>query len=147
MDYLDKVTLSRIECLYLDPVIKTFKFLNGRTTAANLDDKWLSINRISDYLVMGLFKNLQWARSQPNNAALRNRVASACDAFLATTKLAGWIQDYSPTICNDSNNSVQDIARGKLNVIISYIPVFPADYINVNLIRTFSNEFSLDLTV
>jgi hypothetical protein len=145
LEFLDSITRSRIEAIHLDPVVNVIKFLNGRTSSNDINYKWVSVNRTSDHLVMQLFKNLQWARSQPNTNDLRNKVASGCDAFLESSRIAGLIQSFTPTICSEQNNTTEDVARGRLNVAINYIPIFPADYINVNLTRTFTNEFSINL--
>lgn len=145
LDVLDAITRSNIEVLYFDRATNTVKFLNGRTTASDLDNRWLALRRYGDHLLMNLYRNLQWAKAWPNDEELRIRVASACDAFLKGEFARGYINNYSPTITDESINSPSDIAQGQLNILVRYIPKFPADYINLNVVRTISNGFSLDL--
>jgi hypothetical protein len=142
---LDVLTRAGIEVLVLDRATKTIKFLNGRTTNTELNYKWISVRRQADHIIMNLFRNLQWAKSQNNTSALWSLIASACDAFLRSEEDNGYIRGFQNTICSSANNTVQDIARGRVNVAVTYSPVTPADYINVQVIRSLTNEFSLDL--
>lgn len=145
LDVLDQLTKSNIEVLHIDPISGATKFLNGRTTAGDYDNRWVSLRRYGDHLIMNLFRNLQWARSQSNDNTLRTRVASACDAFLQSELSQGHITSFEPTIADESINTDQDIATGNLNVKVSYVPVFPADYINMNIVRNFSANIVLNL--
>jgi hypothetical protein len=145
LDDLDSLTKFNIEVLHLDPVTKVYKFLNGRTTSATLAERWVSIRRQADHIIMNLFRNLQWAKAMPNDEDLRARVASACDAFLKYEKSRGHITDYRPTIADKSVNSAVDTLTGNLNVLLRYIPVVPADYINLTVIRDFSTQFTLNV--
>lgn len=145
LDDLDNITKFNIEALHLDPVTRQYKFLNGRTTNSNLAQQWVSIRRHADHLIMNLFNNLQWAKAMPNDEDLRARVASACDAFLKYEKSRGHITDFSPTIADESINTPEDILTGNLNILLSYVPKIPADYINLSVVRDFSTQFTLGL--
>lgn len=140
---LDSYTNNNIEMLYLDRVSGKVKFLHGRTTAGNLDNRWISIRRQSHHLIMNIVTNLEWARSAPNDPETRARVASAVDALLKTEQRRGAIAGFSPSSIDGSNPD--RIAQGYMDIVITWTPVFPADYISVELIRTISNQFSLQL--
>ena len=145
--YLNSLTLSRIEVLHFDNGMQLYKFLNGLTTSSDPTTKWVAIRRLADQIIMDLYRNLQWVRSLPHDAGLRSRVASAIDAYLRTLMRGGQIYTYQPTICDESNNTIDDISRGYLNVRVTYTPVFPADFINVDLLRDITSEFSLTTSV
>lgn len=143
LDSLDAFTNNNIEMMYVDKVVGKVKFLNGRTTAGDLNNRWVSIKRQSQHLIMNIVKNLRWALSAPNDPETRSRVASAVDALLKTEQRRGAIAGFTPSSINSSN---QDrIAQGYMDIVITWTPIFPADYINVELIRTVSNQFSLQL--
>ena len=127
--------------LFFDKPTNSIKFLNGRTTAKDLNNRWVSIRRQSDHLIMTLFANLQWARSSPNNSEIRARVAAACDAILKSELRRGAISGANPTVINSSDPL--RIAQGYMDIIIEWSPVFPADYIDVNITRSISSSFSL----
>jgi len=141
--YLDPLTRSRVEVLHFDTGLQLYKFLNGLTTSSDSTGRWVSIRRLADQIIMDLYRNLQWVRSAPNDRDLRSRVASAVDAYLRTLLRDGQIFGFQPTVCDESNNSQFDASQGRLNVSVTYTPIFPADYINVTLIRDVTTEFSL----
>jgi hypothetical protein len=141
--WLEAVTRGRIEAMYYDGGLRLFKFLNGLSTANDPYDRYVSVRRMTDQIIMDLYENLQWVRSQPNTRTLRSRIATATDAYLRQLSRDERIYGYQPTICDESNNTVQDMATGKLNIRITFTPVYPADFIRVQAIRDLSTEFSV----
>jgi hypothetical protein len=141
--YLDTMTRAGLEVLYYDPGLSVYKFLNGRTTSLDPNQRYISVSRMRDQIVMDLSANLIWIRSAPNIAAVRSKAASGCDAYLRFLQRQGMIYGYSPTICDESNNTPQTIATGTMNITITYTPVYPADYIHVSLVRDLTTDFSI----
>lgn len=144
LEVLDSITNSNIELMYFDRVAGKIKFLNGRTTAGDLDNRWIAIRRQSDHIIMNIARNLEWAKSAPNNAEVQSRVAAAVDAILKNEQRRGAIASFIPTYIN--NSDFGRIAQGFMDIVITWIPVFPADYISVEVIRSISNQFSLQLS-
>lgn len=144
LESLDTFTNNNIEMLYVDRVSNKIKFLNGRTTAGNINDRWISIRRQTQHLIMNIVQNLEWARSAPNNDDIRQRAASAVDAILKVEQRRGAIAGYNPTIINTSDPS--RYANGFLDLIMVWTPVFPADYISVELIRSVTTNFTLQVS-
>lgn len=142
--FLDGVTRSRLEVLYYDSGLKLYKFLNGITTSNNVQRKYVSVRRMTDQIVMDLYRNLQWVRSSPNTRSLRSTVASACDAYLRNLQREERIYGFSSTICDESNNTIGDISTGKLNLRVTFTPIYPADFVRVSLVRDLTTEFSLN---
>lgn len=136
--YKTDITLGRVETIYTDNVLQTWKFLNGLTTSSEFSDRYVSVNRIRIQIISDLYVNLQVYRSQPNTPDVRGQVESAVSAYMNTKMQQGWIAQLGGIICNETNNSPSDIARGIINVSIAYLPVLPADFINVELIEDYT---------
>jgi phage tail sheath protein FI len=144
--FLDALTRARLEVLHYDSGLQLYKFLNGITTSNDSQRKYVSVRRMTDQIIMDLYRNLQWVRSSPNTRSLRSRVASACDAYLQSLRRDEKIYAFSSTICDESNNPVQDISNGKLQIRLTFTPIYPADFIQVNVIRDLTTEFSITTT-
>lgn len=132
------ITLGRTDTIYFDNGLQTWKFLNGLTTSAEFSERYVSVNRIRIQIISDLYVNLQQYRSQPNTATIRGEVESAVSAYMNTKMQQGWLAQLGAIICDESNNSPSDIARGIINVSIAYLPVLPADFINVELIEDYT---------
>ncbi|EKQ70398.1 phage tail sheath protein FI [Leptolyngbyaceae cyanobacterium JSC-12] len=143
-EFLDALTRARLEVLHYDSGLRLYKFLNGITTSNDPQRKYVSVRRMTDQIIMDMYRNLQWVRSAPNNRSLRARVASACDAYLRSLQREEKIYAWSPTICDESNNPIQDISNGRLNIRLTFTPIYPADFIRVNVVRDLTTEFSIN---
>lgn len=144
-ELLNEFSLHGVDALYYDTGSKSYKILNGLNSAVSTSDQYISIRRQADHIISNLYTNLQWARSAVNNAALRTKVASACDTFLDSQKTQGRISGYTATVADSSNNTALSISQGQLNIRIVWTPVYPADYIRVNVIRDITAELTLSL--
>lgn len=144
-DLLNEYSLNGIDAIFLDSGSKSYKVLNGKNSGINSNDQYVSIRRQADHIISDLYVNLQWARSAVNNESLRSRVASACDAYLDSQRSQGRISGYVATVVDKSNNTNKTISQGQLNIRIVWTPVYPADYIRVNIIRDVTAEFTLSL--
>lgn len=140
---LDALTRNHIEALYYDPGMRMYKFLNGVSSSTNPQYRYISVTRMLHQILMDLYINLQWIRSQPHTLSLRRQVASACDAYLKNLQRYERIFGYRATVCDQSNNTIDDIQRGRLNIQISYTPVYPADYVIVGVERDLTTDFTL----
>lgn len=146
-DYLDELTRARIEVLFLDPGVRAFKFLNGRTSSVDPNRTYVSIRRTMDQIITDLYINLQWVRSMPHDRSLRNIVRDSCDAYLRDQLRNGHIMGFNPTICDETNNTMDDVRLGRLNVTISVVPLYPADYVILNVIRDVRAEINLNTAI
>lgn len=144
-DYLNELTINGVDAIFYDTGSKSYKILNGRNSNTNTSDYYISIRRQADNLIQDLYVNLQWARSAKNDKSLRDRVASSVDTYLDTQRAEGRISGFVPTVCNGSNNTNLTIPKGELNIRIVWTPVYPADYIKVNIIRDVTAELTLAL--
>ena len=142
-EYLDAITRAGLEALYFDPGLRQFKFLNGITTSLEPTRRYVCIRRMADQMIHDLSASLQWVRSMPHTFELRRLVASSVDAYLRQLLREQRIYGFRPTICDESNNTMLDVAQGRMNVRITYTPIFPADFIRVDMVRDLTSEFSV----
>lgn len=140
---LDAITRARTELLFYDPGLRMFKFLNGVTTSTDPNHRWVCVRRAMDQLITDLYLGLQWVRSRPNDAETRKRVATSIDAYLKAALRDGRIYGYRATVCDQSNNTLTDVRRGRLNIKITVTPVFPSDFIDVEVVRDLTDELTL----
>jgi len=140
---LNALTVNHVEVLYYDRALRIFKFLNGVSSSSNPYHRYISITRMEQQIMSDLYASLSWVRSQSHTLDLRKRVADSVDAYLATLRRADRIFSFRPTICDESNNSIEDVTNGRMNVHLTYTPVFPADYIIVEVRRDLSTDLTL----
>ena len=141
--YLDATTRARTEILFYDAGVGAYKFLNGLSTTSNYNDRYVSVRRMADQILHDLYTNLVWVRSNRNTTALRSQVAVAVDAYLQSLTREGRISSFRNTIVNESNNTPITISQGILNIAILYTPIYPADFIKVNVTREIADSLSL----
>lgn len=144
-DLLNELSLNNIDAIYYDTGSRSYKVLNGRNSSTNGNDYYVSVRRQADHIISSLYANLQWARSAKHDTSLRSRVASSCDAFLNSQAAEGRISGFVPTVCDSSNNIPTDIAKGILNIRVVWTPVYPADFIRINIVRDVTAELTLSL--
>lgn len=145
---LNALTTNHIEVLYFDRPLGMYKFLNGVSSSSNPYHRYISITRMEHQIMSDLYASLAWVRSQSHTINLRKVVADSVDAYLASLRRADRIFSFRPTICDESNNSIADVTSGRMNIHLTYTPVYPADYIIVELRRDLSTDLTLQtLTV
>jgi hypothetical protein len=142
-DYLNDLTNAHADVLYFDSGLGGYKFLNGITTSYDNNRRYGSVRAVMDQIISDLYANLQWIRSEPNTRELQRRVSAAVDARLQQGLRNGSLIRVTPCICGRENNSDADMIAGKLNIAIRVTPVFPADFIRVNVVRDLTENLSL----
>lgn len=140
---LEAYTQAGTEVIYYDSGLGVYKFLNGLTTSTDTNKRYFSVLQTWDQVRNDIYLNLLSYLSEPANVALRSRIASAVDAYLADKLRQGWLLRYAPTICDSSNNSDADLLKGKVNILLRATPSFPADYIKVNDILDLSETLTV----
>jgi hypothetical protein len=141
-EYLDALTRAGVEALFYDSAVSQFHFLNGRNTARDPNKRLVSIRRVQLQILVDLYQNLVYVRSQQNDDVARALVASSCDAYLSNRVATGWIKGFTPTISDGSNNDSQSEAQGYLNATIRYTQYFPADILVVDVIQDLSLQLN-----
>lgn len=137
MSHLQIFTDAKLEILSLDPALLSFNFINGRTLASNTAWDQIQIRRTYDMIRGDLFLNLQQYKSEPNNSLLRRQMATAVDSYMAMRARNGEISSFQPTLVRSA-----DVTTGIVDIYVSFLPVYAADYINVYLKRDSSGAIS-----
>lgn len=134
---LKALTQARISLISLIEG-RGFRIRNGVTLSSDPAWSQTNIRRQFDKLEMEIFTATQWAISETNSAKLRQAVADQIDNYLTLKKMQGEIDDFKPTICDDSNNTPETIQARILNTTIRVRPLYAADYIDHRIQRLVS---------
>ncbi len=132
---LQILTDARLEILAINPALQNFNFVNGRTLSSDPAWEKISIRRTYDFIRQDLFVLLQQYKGEPNTGLLRSQISSAINAYMQDKLRASEIANFTSAICDSSNNTADDYINGRLNVSISFLPLYAADYIEITLIR------------
>lgn len=134
----NEYTKARLEMIIADQATQVFHCLNGRSLAIDSAWQWISMRRIYNYIRSNAFKNLQFAKSEPNNEELRRSVANTVDQLLFNMRNKRQIDSYQPTKVDSENNPPNMVAQGFMRVDMFFTPLYPADFITVGLHRVVS---------
>ena len=120
-----------INCLrsfpIVGPVVWGARTLRGADQFAD-DYKYVSVRRLTLFLEDTLLRSTQWAVFEPNNEALWSSLRLCCGSFLAELARQGAFYDYS-VACDAVTTTADDIAAGRVNILIRIAPVFPAEFV------------------
>lgn len=115
------------------PVVWGSRTLKG-SDALSDDFKYIPIRRLANYMEESLLRGTKWAVFEPNDEPLWAQIRLSVGAFMADLFRQGAFQGssakdaYSVT-CDASVNSATDMAQGVLNVVVSYAPLKPAEFV------------------
>lgn len=112
----------------------------GARTRSVDDPKWKYVNvrRLALFIEESLVKGLQWAAFEPNDEPLWNSVRQAVDDFMLNLFLSGAFQGTKPeeayfVRCDRTTMTPDDIANGRLVILIGFAPVGPAEFVNIRI--------------
>ncbi|MBX9814085.1 MAG: hypothetical protein K2X76_05230 [Sphingomonas sp.] len=111
----------------------------ARTLAAASGDwAYLSVRRLALYIEQSLTQSLQWAVFQPNDARLWAQIRASVGGFLQPLFLQGAFVGQTPSqayrcICDASTTTPADQANGVVNIVISFAPMRPAEFVVITL--------------
>ena len=139
---LQIISDNKLEIIAYDPISRGYSLMTGQSTSSDTSFDRVSFRRSYDVIRADLFDNLQHYRSEPNNSSLMRQLQTSINTYMSTRLRQGHIASYSGTIIEPSNDSLQDYLSGNLNIAVSFLPLYAADYINVSLIRSAVGSFS-----
>ncbi len=108
---------------------------SGLTTSSDSAWEQWSIRNQYDRLEQLGYDALAWAVSEPNVASLRQQAADIMDAILRREREREAIVNFTPTVCDETNNTPTSIAAGRLNVHSRVRFAYPADVITLAISR------------
>ncbi len=104
------------------------------------DNQWIYINvrRLFIFLEHSLDIGTQWAVFEPNSPALWARLTQSVEAFLTTVWQSGALMGATAAqaffvICDQTTMSQDDIENGRLIMQIGVAPVFPAEFVIIQI--------------
>lgn len=109
------------------PVIWGARTLRGADMLSD-DYKYLPVRRLTLYIEESLYRNTQWAVFEPNDQTLWLSLGRSIDSFMADLARQGAFYGYK-IVCDKTTTSQYDIDRGIVNVLVSFAPVKPAEFV------------------
>ena len=105
-----------------------------------LADQWkyIPVRRVAQYIENSLFTGLTWAVFEPNDTPLWGAIVANVTAFMNDLFRQGAFQGSSPTEayfvrCDKTTTTQFDIDRGRVNVVVGFAPLKPAEFVIVQI--------------
>jgi len=134
---------ARLEVLRPNNQFGGFFFLNGITTDSTAAFDKVYVRRTYDIVRTDLFQGLQPYQSEPHTRLLRRQIETSINAYFNTMARNGRIANALPAVCNDSNNPAENYINGNINVTVSFLPLYAADYINISIVRNIASGLTI----
>jgi uncharacterized protein len=109
------------------PVVWGSRTMAGADALSD-DYKYLPVRRLTDYIEESLFRGSQFAVFEPNTETLWSQLRLSIGTFMADLSRQGAFYDYFVK-CDKSTTPQFDIDRGRVNVIVAFAPVKPAEFV------------------
>lgn len=94
---------------------------------------YVNVRRLLDVIEKAVGKALLYSVHEPNDDVLRTQITSMIEQFLDNIQKRRGINSFM-VVCNDSNNSPQTYAEGKLNIDVYIMPTLAAAKIKLNMV-------------
>lgn len=110
----------------------------SRTSSQDTQWQYINVRRFVLFIEQSLQQQLQWVVFENNGPALWQRVSQLIDGFLNSQwqsgKLHGKKQQEAYFVqCNNTTTTQTDIANGRLVIIVGFAPVYPAEFIVIQI--------------
>lgn len=112
---------------------RTLKGSEGQST----DFKYVPIRRLTDYIESSLYIGTQFAVFEPNDPELWGQLRLAVTTFMRTLFRQGAFQQSTKrdeassffVTCDDTVNPQSEIDLGRVNVVVGFAPLKPAEFV------------------
>jgi len=130
---------NAIDCLRQFPSIGTVVF-GARTTAAAdpayQQWKYVAVRRMALFIEQTLYANLGWAVFEGNSTPLWNALTQEVTAFMLSLFRQGAFAGDTPKTafvvqCDSTTTTPQDVALGRVNILVGFAPLLPAEFVIV----------------
>jgi len=115
------------------PVIWGARTMRG---ADQLGDeyKYLPVRRLALFIEETLFRGTQWVVFEPNDEPLWAQIRLSLGAFLQDLFRQGAFQGVTArdayfVKCDAETTTAQDVANGRVNIVVGFAPVRPAEFV------------------
>jgi hypothetical protein len=134
---------NALNCLRQFPSIGTVVF-GARTTAgadANTGQqqwKYVAVRRMALFIEQTLYSNLTWAVFEPNSQPLWDALTQEVNAFMLTLFRQNAFAGTTPSTafvvqCDASTTTPADVAAGRVNILVGFAPLLPAEFVIVQI--------------
>lgn len=143
----DQLNPRGINCIRNMPGLGTMIW-GARTLASQTDPEWryIPVRRTAIMIEQSIYKSIQWVVFEPNDSrlwsALRNTIGSFMNdlfrngAFIGNRSSAAYF-----VRCGLGDTMTQaDIDNGKINIIVGFAPLKPAEFVIVHIKLTIKNN-------
>jgi phage tail sheath protein FI len=96
--------------------------------------KYLPVRRLALFIEETLFRGTQWVVFEPNDEPLWAQIRLSLGAFLQDLFRQGAFQGSTPrdayfVKCDAEATTAQDVANGRVNIVVGFAPVRPAEFV------------------
>jgi phage tail sheath protein FI len=100
--------------------------------------KYVPIRRMALFLEASLYSGTQWVVFEPNDETLWGQIRLNVGAFMQRLFLQGAFQGTAPeqaylVKCDAENNSQSGIDEGVVNILVSFAPLYPAEFVVIQI--------------
>lgn len=115
-------------------VIWGARTMRGFDNSGENDYKYVPVRRTALFIEESLYRGLQFAIFEPNDEPLWAQIRLAAGAFMQNLFRQGAFQgskasDAYDVACDASTTTQNDINLGRVNVIVSFAPLRPAEFV------------------
>src|SRR5262249_6329209 len=100
--------------------------------------KYVPIRRLALFLEQSLYEGTQWVVFEPNDEPLWSQIRLNVGAFMQGLFLQGAFAGSTPdkayfVKCDAENNPPASVARGVVNILVGFAPLFPAEFVVIQI--------------
>jgi phage tail sheath protein FI len=123
---------------------RTLKGADSQTS----DFKYVPVRRLTDYIASSLYLGTQFAVFEPNDPELWGQLRLAVGTFMRRLFRQGAFQqspkraesDSFFVVCDETVNPQSEIDLGRVNVVVGFAPLKPAEFVIVTITQISSLE-------
>ena len=114
----------------------------ARTTAAAdpayQQWKYVAVRRMALFIEQSLYASLGWAVFEGNSQPLWNALTQEVTAFMLSLYRQGAFAGTTPSTsflvqCDGTTTTPQDVANGRVNILVGFAPLVPAEFVVVQI--------------
>jgi uncharacterized protein len=100
--------------------------------------KYVPIRRLARYIEQSLFQGTQWVVFEPNADPLWSQIRLDVGAFMQELFSQGAFAGTSPSQayfvnCDSTTTTPTDAANGIVNIIVGFAPLYPAEFVVIQI--------------
>jgi phage tail sheath protein FI len=99
--------------------------------------RYVAVRRMALFIEQSLYSSLKWAIFEPNDTPLWNALSAEVTAFMLGLYRQGAFQGSADKAfkvqCDSTTTSQDDIDRGVVNIVVSFAPLKPAEFVVVKI--------------